>query len=225
MKIKFRITKKKRAAFIKTLRKSGKVLYWLVFAVLLLVAGVIAVSGLKIPGNYKIFSVQSGSMAPAIKTGAVVIIKPFDSYQKGDVITIQDPANPKNTVTHRIFEIKEKNGLVSYVTKGDANNTPDTEARLKGNVLGKVMFSIPLLGYPIGFAKTRDGLIILVIVPATLIIYSEVISIKNETVKLLKERKKRKLTAGEKVELEVGEEEIKVERWYHKLFKKIFKKK
>jgi hypothetical protein len=86
--------------------------------------------------------------------------------------------------------------------------------------LGKVVFSIPLLGYAAGFARTRDGLIVLVIIPATLIVYSELMSIKNETVKLLRERKKRKLTPKEKVELELGKEEIKAEKWYHKLFKK-----
>jgi signal peptidase len=223
MKIKFRITKKKHAAFVKIIRKTGKVLYWLIFTILILIAGTIAISDLKIPGNYKIFAVQSGSMEPAIKTASIVIIKPFNNYQKGDVITVQDPANPKNTLTHRIFEVKENNGSVSYITKGDANNAPDIEDRLKSNILGKVVFSVPLLGYPIGFAKTSSGLIILIIVPATIIIYSELVSIKNETKRLLKERKKR-LSTKEKVEIEVGEEEIKIERWYKKIFKKIFKK-
>jgi signal peptidase len=223
MKLKFRITKKKRVVFVKTVQKTGEFLYWLIFAVLIIIAGTIAMSDLKIPGNYKIFAVESGSMEPAIKTGAVVIIKPSDNYQKGDVITVQDPANPKNTLTHRIFEVKENNGSVSYITKGDANNGPDIEERLKSNVLGKVIFSIPLLGYPIGFAKTSTGLIILIIIPATLIIYSEIISIKNETKRLLKERKKR-FSMKEKIEVEIGEEEIKAEKWYKKLFKKIFKK-
>jgi signal peptidase len=192
MKFKFKITKKRREKFIKTIRETGKVLYWLIFAGLIIVAGTIAISNLKIPGNYKIFAVQSGSMEPNIKTGAIVFVKPFENYQKDDIITVQDSTNHKNTVTHRIFEVKETKGSTTYVTKGDANDIPDVEEKLKENVLGKVVFSVPLLGYLISFAKTRDGLIVLVIIPATLIIYSELTTVKNEIIKFIKERKKKK---------------------------------
>ena len=192
MKFKFKITKKRREKFIKTIRETGKVLYWLIFAGLIIVAGTIAISNLKIPGNYKIFAVQSGSMEPNIKTGAIVFVKPFENYQKDDIITVQDSTNHKNTVTHRIFEVKETKGSTTYVTKGDANDIPDVEEKLKENVLGKVVFSVPLSGYLISFAKTRDGLIVLVIIPATLIIYSELTTVKNEIIKFIKERKKKK---------------------------------
>lgn len=206
-------------------KKIGRILYGLIFFVLILIAGIVTISTFKIPGNYKLFNVQSGSMEPAIKKGALVIVKPIQNYQKGDVITVSEPANPKVSLTHRIFEVKEKDGKTFYVTKGDANNTPDTEDRPKENVIGKVLFSIPYIGYPIGFAKTRDGLIILIIIPITLIIYSELISIKNEVKKLIEKRKQKKLSLIEKVELEIGEEEIKTEKGIKKLFKKIFRKK
>jgi hypothetical protein len=58
-----------------------------------------------------------------------------------------------------------------------------------------------------------------------LIIYSELLTIKNEVQRLLKEQKKRKLTVKEKVELEIGEEEIKAEKGIKKLWKRLFKKK
>jgi hypothetical protein len=129
--------------------------------------------------------------------------------------------NPKLTTTHRIYEVKIEDGKEQYITKGDANDAPDSVPTSKDLVLGKTIFSIPLLGYPVSFAKTREGLIILVVIPATIIVYSEAITIKNEAAKLLAERRKRKLTLTEKTELEIGEEEIKIERWYKKLWKKI----
>lgn len=222
MKIKFKLTKKSWAKVINIAHKIGKFLYGLIFVFLILVAGSIAISNLNIPGNYKIFTVQSGSMEPSIKTGSIVVIKPSENYNKGDVITVKELVNPKNTITHRVFEVKENSGKTFYITKGDANKAPDPEERPKENVIGKVILSVPFLGYPIGFAKTRDGLIILVIIPATIIVYSELMSIKNEVQKLIKARKKRKLTLVEKVELEIGEEEIKTEKWYKKIFKNIF---
>lgn len=214
------MTKKNRDKLVK---KIGKILYGIVFVCLLIIAGIVALSSLKIPGNYKIFTVQSGSMEPSIMTGSVVIIKPFDSYQKGDVITVREPGNPKSTLTHRIFEVKESSDSASYITKGDANNAPDSEQRPKANVLGKVIFTVPFAGYPIGFAKTRNGLIILVIIPATLIIYSELVSIKNEAIKLIKKRKKR-LTPKQKLEVKLVKDEIKTENKIKRLFNKILSK-
>lgn len=211
--------KNKKVDFGKIFGIAGKVLYWLIFTALIIIAGAIAISDFGIPKGYKILSVQSGSMEPAIKVGAIVVIRPENTYRLGEVITVKDPKYTGQTITHRIFEIKKENGITSYITKGDANNAPDGEERPAGTVLGKVLFTIPWVGYPIGFARTRDGLLVLIIIPATIIIYSELISIKNETIKLIKERRKRKLTLAEKAEVEVGKEEIKVEKWYQKLFK------
>ena len=157
--------------------------------------------------------------------GSVVLVKPQDIYQKGDIVTVADPKNPKTPVTHRIFSIQDATAGATFQTKGDANESPDIEDRLQKDVLGKVYFSVPYVGYVVSYGKTRDGLIFLVIIPVTIIIYSELMTIKNETVKLLKDRKKRKLTGKEKLEVEIGEEEIKVEKWWHKFWKKLFKKK
>ena len=193
------------------------------------VAGLALLTVLGLPKSLHLFVVQTGSMKPTIKTGSLVIVRPEDNYQKDDAITFKaqsnsDIKNSKYLITHRINDIKEENGLTFYVIKGDANKTPDGDLRLKENVLGKVIFSVPYLGYPVGFAKTQTGFVILIVIPATIIIYSELMTIRREVYKLLEERKKRKLTLEEKIELEVGEEEIKVERWYHGLINKFFKK-
>lgn len=185
-KIKFTQTK-----LLKTVRKVGNILYVGIFIFLVAIAAIVAISALKIPGSYKILTVQSGSMEPYIKTGSIVVIQPQPNYKKGDIITTSKPADPKVSVTHRIVEVKSKDKKISYVTKGDANKTADTEERLPGQVLGKVLFSIPYLGYPVSFAKTRNGLIVLVIVPATMIIYGELLNIKNELIKLLKRKRKK----------------------------------
>ena len=36
-------------------------------------------------------------------------------------------------------------------------------------VLGKTLFSIPLIGYVVEFAKTQTGLVLLIIIPAIII--------------------------------------------------------
>ncbi len=191
--------------------------YWIITLFLILIAGILTVSSLNIPNGIKLFTVQSGSMTPKIPTGSLVIVKPFPNYSKGDIITFKDEKdkllkNPKQTTTHRIFEINKIAKGYFYVTKGDFNKTPDPKPVDKELVLGKVIASIPYIGFPINYAKTLPGLIILVVIPATLIVYTEIISIKNEAIKLIAERRKRKLSLKEKVEVKIGAEVIEVEK-------------
>jgi len=172
-----------------------KVGYWLVIAILAVIAGTTAISALEIPNGIRLFIVQSGSMAPSIRAGSIVMIKPFGEYQKGDVITFKAEKdrfvkNPKETATHRIYEAKEVDGEIEYVTKGDFNPSPDATPVKKDLILGKVIFSVPLLGFPVSFARTLPGLIILIVIPGTIIVYSEILNIKKEIVKVFQERKK-----------------------------------
>jgi len=211
----------KKTDYKKILKITGKVLYNLVFVFLVLIAFIVVLSSFNIPGNIKMYTVQSGSMEPTIHTGSIVVIKPMTEYLLKDIITVVDPENSKMTITHRIAGTDNINGMIFFTTKGDANNAPDNEKRLQSSVLGKEILSIPLLGYIVGFEKTMPGLVILIIIPATIIIYSEMISIKNEAKRLLEERKKKKLTTAEKIEVEIGEEEIKVGKWYRKAINKI----
>ena len=152
------------------------IVYWLLVAILVIIAAATAISALDIPGGIKLYTVQSGSMAPAIPAGSLVLSKRADDYQIGHVITFKAEKNrliknPIFTTTHRIHDIKKTAlGQIEYVTKGDANDTPDFQPVAKDLVLGKTVFLIPLLGYPISFAKTREGLIILIVIPATTII-------------------------------------------------------
>ena len=174
------------------LNKSLVVAQYIALASLFLLAGVVSLSAFKVPGNIRTLSVLSGSMEPAIGKGSIIIIQPKPDYQIGDVITISEPSNPKVSLTHRVSDIKTEKGKTAYVTKGDANDTPDLELRPKSSVLGKVIFTIPLFGYITNFGKTREGLIFLIIVPATLIIYSELLTIKKEVVRILKNKRIKK---------------------------------
>jgi signal peptidase I len=195
----------------------GKVIYWVVLTVLIIIAGLTAVSALNMPGNYKLYTVLSGSMEPAIKTGGIVVVKPEKEYKKGDVISFRDPMSLKTTVTHRINKVSLQEG--SYVTKGDANNSPDLSEVKKGNILGKVLFSIPFVGYAVEFMKTTNGLIVIVAI-AAIIIYNELTNVKKELSRILADRKKRKLSLEEKIEEKLDEEIIKVEDEIGKVFKK-----
>lgn len=195
---------------IKNIKKLGQVFYWVVFIILLSIAAFTALSSLDLPNNYQLLIVQSGSMEPSIHTGSVVVVKPVSEYVVGDIITFHNQDSSKETTTHRIFGIQEDDqGNPVYVTKGDANDAPDGRYAYAPYVIGKVFFSIPLIGYLVAFAKTLPGLIMLIIIPAVIIVYSEVLTIGKE-IKNLFSRMKKLDTEVSKLEHEV-EELIEIE--------------
>lgn len=152
------------------------ILKWLTLSILTLLAIYVISSNFNIIKGYKTFLVQSGSMEPAIMTGDIVVIKNQTDYELNDVITFSN--NSSRIVTHRIHEIDKKEEI-KYYTKGDANKTGDEDYIAKDQILGKVVLVVPRLGYLLSFAKTTNGLIILLIIPAIIFILDELIKIKN----------------------------------------------
>lgn len=164
-------------------QKIGKIGSYFIFSLIVIIAVLVMFSAFKFPGNYQIMVVQSGSMKPAIKMGSLVVVKPTSGYKIGDIITYKSADDPKKTTTHRIVGVNEEQGFTFYKTKGDANDAPDLNPIFKENIVGKVLFFIPYLGYLVAFAKTLPGLIILIIIPATIIIYEEIQKIVKEVKK------------------------------------------
>jgi len=163
--------------------KIFKVIYSIIVAFIVVVAVLLIVSVLPITGNYKIMVVQSGSMAPAIKMGSIVAVKPADDYKIGDVITFGPYTRTKAPTSHRIYDIKVIDGQPVYITKGDANNAPDAREITKRDVLGKVLFSVPYVGFAVDFAKKPIGFALIIIVPAAIIIGDEIKKIYEEVKK------------------------------------------
>ena len=160
--------------------KIFKIIYYIFLAFIGVIALLLIVSVFPITGNYKLMIVQSGSMTPAIKMGSVVVAKPAENYQIGDVITFGPYTRTQAPTTHRIYDIKVTDGNPVYITKGDANNAPDQREITKRDIVGKVLFSIPYLGYAVDFAKRPLGFSLIIIVPAALIIIDEIKNIYGE---------------------------------------------
>lgn len=170
--------------------KIFKITVNIILAGLILLGAFVVFSFVSFPGNYKVFTVQSGSMEPAIRTGSLIFVKSSESYEIGNIVT-RKTEDPKVTITHRIIEKKEENGKIFFKTKGDANNTPDGEKIPAGDIIGKMLWGLPFFGYAVSYAKTTQGLILLIIVPAVIIIYDEMGKIKAEISSILERKKQR----------------------------------
>lgn len=136
-------------------------IYRLITSVLLVLMIVLAVL-MVVPKFFGItpLAVLSGSMEPTYHVGSLIYIVKTDpaTIKVGDPITFNISAD--TMVTHRVVAIDEANQ--TFTTKGDANNTNDGSPVSFSNVVGKPLFTIPLLGYLAVYLSSKSGNIILI---------------------------------------------------------------
>lgn len=136
----------------KRLRVSGVVL-------LVLAAAAAALLVLRLAG-VQIYVMASASMEKALFVGDLVVVAPksYDRIQPGDIITFAADSSGQ-TETHRVISKNEESQ--SFVTKGDRNAAPDESEVSISDVVGKVCFSLPGIGYVAIFLATLQGKIFL----------------------------------------------------------------
>ena len=163
--------------------------YGVIFGMLFFAGGIIAISGAKLPGQIQVFVVQSGSMEPKLHVGSITAVQPLTHYGKGDIVAVRN--TPNSVITHRIVSTRLTDGKTYFITQGDANKTPDQIQRMQSEIIGKEFITVPYVGYAIAFAKSKNGLLFLIIIPSIVLIMNELQSIKIEATKLIRQRKTR----------------------------------
>jgi len=130
-------------------------------------------------------TVQGGSMEPAIHAGSLAVIEPVDptEIEVGDAITFTLGPVVDNgegwVATHRVVEVLDEGGSLRFRTKGDANASIDPDLVSSPNVAGRVRFSIPYLGYLVMYMSTRSGIALFLVLPALVIIVTEIVKIRR----------------------------------------------
>ena len=117
---------------------------------------------------------MAGANDDSFSGGDLVFVKTVkaDDVKKGDVISFFDPAGNGSTITsHRVVEVINEDGKISFKTKGDNNNTEDQMAVPAENLVGIYTgFKIAGAGHVAMFMQTTWGLIICVVLPIILLI-------------------------------------------------------
>jgi len=114
-------------------------------AVLLLLAGLVALGATFWHEGYRIYVVHTGSMEPTYRPGDLVIDKAVHgTVQRGEVITFRHSDLATDVVTHRVVGVSST-GQIS--TKGDANRSADAWRIRPDQVQGRVAFRLRGLGY------------------------------------------------------------------------------
>lgn len=129
-------------------------------------------------------AVTSGSMEgdskDSFSKGSLIFIQILDeqmaaSLEEGDIITF---VSSDAYVTHRIVSVnKNQSGeVVSYVTKGDANNATDGAIPVE-NVIGKYLGGVANLGDVAMFMQTPTGVLVIVGVPVLIFIVYDIVKV------------------------------------------------
>lgn len=177
------------------------IISWVVLVILVIIAllllyyfvsaKIYAQKGEEYKPAFALYTILSPSMVPNIKVYDVIVdvnVKSPQDIKEGDVITFISTSSMTKgmTITHRVVQVKEENGKYAYVTKGDANLSPDASPAPFESVQGKVLFHIPQLGRVQEFLGTKGGWLLVVVLPALYVIISDIFklfrfkNVKNE---------------------------------------------
>ena len=149
-------TPRARGRIVPVLRGTGRVLVSLLLVGSALVFLFLAV-GPHVLG-YRTATMLTGSMAPGIVPGDVVVTvpRPASEVAVGDVISYRIPIEDHRVETHRVTEVtRGPDGGVSVQTKGDANENIDPwVATIEGDTVWQVEGVVPGAGTVIRALRT-----------------------------------------------------------------------
>lgn len=116
-------------------------------------AGCLVITLVPILFGWRPYLIESGSMAPRINVGDVVVASPEQdpAVLLGRVAVFSDPDHPDRNKTHRVVRVADDGTLV---TKGDANPTDDSQHVSVDAVRGMGRLLVKWVGLPIVWAQT-----------------------------------------------------------------------
>lgn len=168
-------------------------------------------NGIPSIGGKTILTVQTSSMEPVIMQGDIIIGRKLTTKEQktlkvGDVITFNAGDLTGDGVadinTHKIIEVNDKNGEISYVTKGEnrevADETPvksqDVICIYEGTRFAK-------LGRVLDYLSKPQGFLVVIVLPLVLFFLYELVAFVRKVIQVK--------TAGTKQITEADEELIR----------------
>lgn len=123
---------------------------------------------------YQLVIVQSASMEPALKVGSLAIYQPRTEYNPGDIVAYRyGNGSDSKIILHRITEKHANQDELTFTTKGDALTDGTAMAVYARQVQGRVIGSIPNVGFLLSWLQTPKGIAIALFVPLALLLINQ----------------------------------------------------
>lgn len=181
------------------MKKVLEIIFNIIMYIIMLFAIIIVVISLNTHGlatevgGIYLFSIQTGSMEPTIKSGDLILTNKVNTgeLKENDIISFLAMENDTQIIkTHRIIEIKDDGGIISYITKGDNNSIEDASLVAPGDIISAYSGTrIPYLGKIIDVLKSKIGFFFCIIIPLFIFFIYQIIKF----IFLIKEYKNYKL--------------------------------
>ena len=139
----------------KKTRKTGRIVLS-VFAIAIALAPAVLTSKF----GFGFSPILTGSMEPKAQPGDVFITRlvPVTTVVPGDIIAVNNQATGVY-YSHRVVEVRDINGTLRIITKGDANESADRDPFMVSPLasVSKVVFKVPFIGRPMVYMNTIQG--------------------------------------------------------------------
>lgn len=147
--------------------------------------------------GFSIYTVVTESMYPKYKVYDMILVKSVDTKSikvHDDVVYKGEKSDFQGKiVTHRVEDITEDNGVLTFTTKGINNDIEDPLVN-ENQIMGKVVHKLLLLSLISKVINNTYGFYFLIFVPLVVVIFLEVmesIEEKNELNKVLDDERKK----------------------------------
>lgn len=139
--------------------KSGrKIRNVIFFAITIIVAILPAILTSKF--GYGFSPILTGSMEPLAKPGDVFLtrLQSAEDLKVGEIIAVNNQVTG-SYYSHRIIEIRDYNGALRIITKGDSNESADRNPYIvsRNGQISLVVKTIPYIGRPMVYMNTVQG--------------------------------------------------------------------
>ena len=142
------------------------------------------------------YVVASGSMIPELEIYDVLIVQghePFEDLEIGDIIVFNRPSDHNRVIVHRVVSITDDDPK-TLRTQGDANpaSIPGTDFPItEEEYIGKVVYTLPQVGYVTQLLKPPINYVIIVVVIGIMVVKQ-----------ITKRKKEKKITFLEQLDSE-----------------------
>jgi signal peptidase I len=106
-----------------------------------IVGAAAVLAGLVVASGMRFYTVMTPSMGQVAPVGTLVVTRPAESYVVGDIVTYE---RKDRSYTHRIVTA---NADGTFITKGDLNGAPDALPVAQSQIVGRVVWIGPGLGW------------------------------------------------------------------------------
>ena len=206
------------------LDKASGILLAFAVCVVMVIGYQIMTRGYVTIAGHSMFRVVTGSMEPTISVGALLICDDteIEDIQVNDIVCFKTNMSviKGQIVTHRVVEIRENDGVLKLVTKGDANSIEDALYVTSSSLIGRVTWysgAENIVARVISFMSGQVGFLACIVIPVLLIcslsLHHSMSSIQKELAYLqkieLENERKKQLKAIQKEEIRESDEELK----------------